>query len=238
MDVLELKEPRPVTGELSRHLGVVFRAVLSPDECARYTRGVYEGRRAWTSNFGGIQFTLGRAFYTHLEQGHEEAYFDHARESDRNVERYVPGLQARMNAWLATLLGEEVTAREDWCGPGIHIFPAGKWVAKNGGDIHYDTEGLTDEQIEARAPAITCVLMLQPPEEGGELRLWDKLFDGEHQPKPGPEVKSVRVRYGPGDLLVLDSFRLHQICTFPGKRDRVSMTAHAVKNEGRWESWF
>jgi hypothetical protein len=144
-----------------------------------------------------------------------------------------------MTSTIASLLGAPAVTRAGWCGPGVHIFPSGGYIAKHGGDVHFDTEGLTDEQNEARTPALSFVLMLQPPEDGGGLGVWDQLFAGdEHPAKPGPEVASAIVPYEAGDLVVIDSFRLHQIQPFGGRIDRVSVTAHVVLVEGAWEVWF
>ena len=47
------------------------------------------------------------------------------------------------------------------------------------------------------------------------------------------------VEYRVGELCVFDSYRLHQIQPFGGRRDRISVTAHAAEVEpGLWEVWF
>jgi hypothetical protein len=121
----------------------------------------------------------------------------------------------------------------------VHIFPAGSEVAQVGGAVHFDTEGLTDAQCAARAPAISFVLMLQPARFAGGLRLWDRFYDGDDFPtKPGEDVRSETVAYAPGELVAFDSYRLHQILPFGGEIDRVSITVHVVKNDRGWEAWF
>ena len=37
---------------------------------------------------------------------------------------------------------------------------------------------------------------------------------------------------------MIDSYRLHQIQPFSGDRDRLSVTAHLVFADGRWQVWF
>jgi len=138
----------------------------------------------------------------------------------------------------AELLRGPVAARPGWCGPGVHVFPAGDWLAQHGGDVHFDTEGLRPHELAARAPALSLVLMLQPPERGGGLRLWDALYDGDETLPDVASVPSVVVDYGPGDLLAFDSYRLHQILPFDAARDRVSVTAHLVLGPQGWEAWF
>jgi len=214
--------------------------VLAPDECAQWVRAAFAVRSEWTPCFEGAQFTLGRAFYTHLEDDRAAAYFAGAHASDAVVERSLPGMQGRVRAWLGQLLGAPVGRRPGWCGPGLHIFPAGGWLAHHGGDVHFDTEGLLGDALDARAPALSAILMLQPPARGGGLRVWDTVYDGDDVV---PEWERARtpsrtLDYAPGDLVVIDSYRLHQIQPFAGARDRVSITAHAVLHEGRWQSWF
>jgi len=221
-------------------LGVGLRAAFSAAECAAWTRGVYEGRGAWTPDFGGEQFSLGRAFYTHLEQGLTGAYFAGAAASDAAVERYLPGMQRRMRALVGLVTGGAATARRGFCGPGAHIFPAGEKVAREGGVVHFDTEGLSDHHLAARRRALTVVVMLKPPEAGGGLRLWDVDYEGRDEASADELARPSAVAlYGAGDALVLDSYRLHQIQPFAGEVDRVSVTVHAAEVvPGRWETWF
>jgi len=230
---------KPLRELLPGYLALRYARALDEDQAAAFARGVYAGRSAWTSNFGGVQYTLGRAWYTHLEEDREDEYFEHAQASDANVRRYCPGLQAWMMSTLSQLLGAPTFQRAGWCGPGIHVFEAGSEISHNGGDVHFDTEGVGHEQVEARTPAMSFVLMLQPPESGGGLRVWDQLFDGDEHPEmPGEEVASAVVPYDAGDLVVIDSYRLHQIQAFEGKVDRLSMTAHVVLVDSAWEVWF
>jgi hypothetical protein len=212
--------------------------VLSRRECVACARGVYAGRADWVANFDGVQFTLGRAWYVHLETDREDEYFAGAAASDASVERFVPGLADRLLGMMQLFLGGEVTRREGWCGPGVHVFPAGAYVAHHGGDVHFDCEGLTEAQLAARAEAVTAVLMLQPAAQGGGLRVWDKVWEDEDTEEAPGSARSEVVAYGAGDLVFLDSYRLHQICASAGPLDRISMTAHAVWDGARWEAWF
>jgi hypothetical protein len=217
------------------------RGVLGADECARWSAGAYAARADWTPCFEGVQFTLGRAYYTHLEEDRQSAYFATARASDAIVERALPDLQARVRRILAELVGAEVSPRPGWCGPGVHIFPAGAWLAENGGDIHFDTEGLHEDELRARLPALSAIFMLQPPVRGGGLRVWDALWDGrddEDDIASAARADSSVADYATGDLVVIDSYRLHQIQPFAGDRDRLSVTAHLILADGRWQTWF
>jgi hypothetical protein len=51
-------------------------------------------------------------------------------------------------------------------------------------------------------------------------------------------AESAVVEYAAGDLVVIDSYRLHQIQPFSGDRDRLSVTAHLIFTDGRWQAWF
>lgn len=223
-------------GMLSDALAIVVRGAIDAATCARWCDGVVAARAEWTADFGGEQFALGRAFYTHLETGRSKLYFDDARASDLRVERWAPGLQARLRAVVAAVTGGHAIARRGWCGPGVHVFPAGEKVAREGGVVHFDLEGLGAHHLAQRRRALSIVAMLQPPVQGGGLRLWDVLHP---RREDGANAASALVEYGVGDVVVFDSYRLHQIQPFEGAADRVSATVHAAEIAGdTWETWF
>jgi hypothetical protein len=229
--------PPPI--ELLRdHLALHFQGVLSRRECAAYTRGVYAGRSAWVPNFDGVQFTLGRAYYVHLETDREDEYFDNVEDADAAVERYVPGLVDRLLAMMRICVGAEVGRRPDFCGPGVHVFPAGEYVSLHGGDVHWDIEGLADEWVEEHVDTLSVVLMLQPTAQGGGLRVWDHVHEDEDSEEAPGSAESEEILYGAGDLVILDSYRLHQICSSTGPLDRISATAHAARTADGWQAWF
>ena len=221
--------------ELFRHVrGAVDRA-----RCEAWVRGVYEGKSAWVSDFRAAQHSLGRAWYTHLEQERTREYFAGAKDSNALVERFCPGLQETMRALAAQAVRGSVVQREGWCGAGVHVFPANGLCSKKGGDIHFDDEGLTIAHKEERAPAFTLVLMLQPAERGGGLKVWDVLFRGSNAYEDDDlDRPSAVADYAAGDLVVMDSYRLHQIQPFAGVADRISATIHLALVAGQWESWF
>jgi hypothetical protein len=227
--------PRGVA--LDEHLALHVAGALDPGTCAQWVAGVVRLREAWTADFGGEQFALGRAFYTHFETGRSEEYFRDAAASDARVEDGAPGLQARMRELVAELTGARVVQRRGWCGAGVHVFPAGEKVARSGGVIHFDVEGLSRNQLARRRPALSLVVMLQPP---GSLRLWDVRYSGREAATDAELAAHTEViEYGIGDLVVFDSYRLHQIQPFAGARDRISATIHAAEvDRNLWESWF
>jgi hypothetical protein len=229
----------PVVDALASSLAVRARGAISIAQAAEWAAGAVAAKDRWVSDFGGAQFSLGRAWYTHLEQGRADAYFRDPAASDAIVERACPGLQDAVRALVSRAVGAPVHPRAGWCGPGVHVFPAGALVAKRGGDIHFDTEGLTPAHAAERAPALTIVLMLAPPERGGGLEVWDVVYSGSDAYEDDDlERESVVCDYAAGDLVVIDSYRLHQIQPFAGSRDRISATCHAAFVAGQWETWF
>jgi len=224
---------------LAESLALRLRAGVDRPQVDAWAAGVRAARASWITDFGGAQHSVGRAWYTHLEQGRAAEYFAAVAASDATVERVCPGLQGAMRGLVARVVGAPVVARAGWCGPGVHVFPAGAVLATHGGDIHFDTEGLTPAHVSERLPALTVVLMLAPPAQGGELRVWDVAYAGtEAYEDEDLERASVLCAYAAGDLVVLDSYRLHQIQPFIGPTDRISATCHAAFTEGRWETWF
>jgi hypothetical protein len=202
-------------------------------------QAVLAHRELWIPDFGGLQYCLGRAWYTHLETDRSSEYFARAPEADALVERALPGLQRELREAIGAVVGGPVRARRGWCGAGVHVFPAGQACARQGGEVHFDDEGLSRAQLRQRAPSVSLVLMLQPAEQGGALRLWDTRYEGEAHPTPAQcAAPTVELVSGPGDLVVFDSLRLHQIQPFQGPLDRISATLHGAEAGAGWESWF
>ena len=230
----------PLLSRLDGGVAVLLRGAAGASEAGELASRVLAAREGWTSDFGGEQFTLGRAFYTHLETGRAKEYFENARAADALVESVLPGLQERSLELLGRMLGGEVLRRAGFCGPGVHVVPAGGKVACDGGVLHYDLEGLTDHQKVHEQRTVSFVWMFRPAVHGGGLRLWDALYDGRPDSEVEPdEHDRVTVKAGAGDALLFDGRRLHQIRPFRGSSDRVSLTAHAVEvDRGAWEAWF
>jgi hypothetical protein len=241
---------------LGSHLAVRVARAIHAETAARWVQGVVAAKKEWTRDFGGEQFCLGRAFYTHLETDKTQLYFEDARASDALVERYAPGLQATLRALFAEAVSppgggasrppgggasRRVVRRPDWCGAGVHVFPADGPVAARGGAVHFDTEGLAEAHIGRRARALSLVAMLQPPTSGGGLRVWPVLFEGSHAVDPATLSAGgdASVESDAGDIVLFDSYRLHQIQPFGGRRDRISATLHGAEiAPDLWETWF
>lgn len=221
-------------------LAGVVRGAWSAAECADLAARVRDAREHWTADFGGEQYTLGRAFYTHLETGRAGEYFAAVRGADALVERVLPGVQARVRADFGRAVGGVARARPGFCGPGVHVFPAGSKVALAGGVAHWDVEGIAPLHLARRCRAASLVLMLQPGATHADLTLWHARWDGRDEPSRRALAAPREVlRYGVGDLAVFSSYRLHRIEAFAGETDRVSLTLHGVEvDAGVWETWF
>ena len=247
--------PGDMRAWLEDALAVRMATAVDAETVARWAAGATTARADWVSAFEGSQFSVGRAWYTHLEQDRAAEYFANVAASDASVERACPGLQAAMRELAALVVGAPVVQRAGWCGPGVHVFPAGGEVATRGGEIHFDTEGLTPAHLAERAPALTLVLMLQASSSGGGLRVWDSMYepeevagargfevadgaDDDEDDDESAERMHVTCKYAPGTLVVIDSYRLHQIQPFGGAQDRISATIHAAFVAGAWETWF
>jgi hypothetical protein len=218
-------------------LALVVSRVFSEEACAKIAANVDTASTELTPNFDGVQHTLGLAYYTHLEEDRVDEYFAGAERSRALVERVAPGMSARLLALASEVVQAEVVQRERWCGPGIHVFPAQGWVAERGGDVHFDLEGIDEAQLATRTPVLSLVLGLRAPERGGGLRLWSRTWaDGVEEAADGePTVVPVVA----GDVVVFDSYRLHQIEPFEGGVDRLTATVHVLRRpDGVWEAWF
>ncbi len=216
------------------------RGALPGSTCAAWVRAVYEARPHWTSDFSGEQFALGMAFYTHHETDRGKDYFRRAAASDALVDRVLPGMQQWARDLVARHVGGMARPRMGFCGAGVHVFPAGGKVAREGGVVHYDVEGLSPLSIQKRQPTLSLVVMLQAPERGGGLWVYDRRYRGsEAFDDEDLKARKRLVRYKNGDALYMSSSQLHQIRPFSGSRDRISITLHAVEvDRGVWETWF
>lgn len=233
--------PDPVSiASLDRLGAVVWPAALSAEQAGRWTRAVHRARRDWTRDFDGEQYSLGRAFYTHYETGRAGLYFGNAAASDALVERHLPGMQAWAMGLFQRMTGAVARQRLGFCAPGVHVFPAGGHVARHGGIVHYDVEGLSPLVLSRRHPALSLVVMLEPVEWGGGLWLWGARYRGTEEATDAEiAAPHAAVRYGAGDALLMSSYRLHQIRPFRGRRDRISITLHAQEVDGGvFEVWF
>ena len=218
-------------------LALHIRAAIDPGRAAAWARRALEARADYTYAFG-TQASLGNAWYTHLEEGLARRYFEDAPASDARVRRHLPGFQWTLRELSGELLGVKTTPRRGYSGPGVHVFDPGGECARVGGEIHSDTEGLPAPHARAGLPAYTLVVALSRASSGGGLRLWDAPYDGQDDPSLADLAEPARIDYAPGDAVVFESYRLHQIEPFGGDAPRVTGTCHVARLSGAWDVWF
>ena len=212
-------------------------------------RAFYKAEPDWTTGFDGEQFALGEVWYHYAEEGENlEQYHAQATASRAVVEKHMPGLHAHIIRFLQAFLEHDnVYMREGWAGPGIVNFKAGRWVAQNGGSVHYDAEGLTPEDMgNPDFETYSFVAMLQKPLRGGNLQIWDKPYDHTDPndqtgapdtrlfPNPVPSV----IDYKPTEMWLFNGLRAHWIEPFAGDIDRICLTFHIARRKDGWDVWF
>jgi hypothetical protein len=220
-------------------------ALLASCDAESAACAVQAARTDWVESFGGDQFALGGAWYTHVEDGRARHYFRDAARFDKLVARALPALQEQVVTVLAALLGARTRRRAGWCGPAVVVFPPDGPVARAGGSIHVDCEGLEEQDLAQLPPAwsFVCILQLNPCGDarpvGGGLRVWSSRYAGKCAPEPGTtNVDSELVTLAAGDAVVFDSYRLHQIQPFSSNAPRMALTAHAkLLADGSYSVW-
>jgi hypothetical protein len=245
----EVPSLETVEEALKNDLNYGFHNFFSPVQVDRILEAFYGAREDWSSGFKGQQFSLGEAWYHYVETGVESnpaRYLDRAVPSREIIERHIPGLHAYIISFLSKLNPDKkVHIREHWAGPGIVTFLANNYVANQGGGIHFDTDGLLDEELADPSFKLrSFVATLQKPDSGGALRLWDYRYDhsiGESvldDPANYNQVREGRIDYEVGSLYVFDGLKPHKIEPFSGDKDRVCLTFHGAYRADRFEIWF
>jgi len=169
------------------------------------------------------------------------AYQSAVARGRRDLDRVAPDLASRAARLTADLLGGPVRTRPGHAGPGFVEF-GGPGALDQDGDVHIDWEGLAAEHpLGLFAEAYSFVLMVRPPEEGGDLRVWGigAAADGGAVDEAGP---GTLVGYRPGTLVAFPAQDLHQITAMRGDRSRITVTWHARRagpdpGDG-WEIWL
>ena len=229
------------------HAAVCFRKLIPPAEIEKMIKGFYAAKEVWSEGFGGQQYALGDAWYHYAEEGIDfEEYGSKAEQSRANVEKFVPGLEGNLLGFLSPLARPgTLSIREGWAGPGFMMFPAGGFVANKGGSIHFDTDAFSDEELyETDLVMFSLICMIQKPERGGNLTVWNKPFDKtqerfqSYNPATQGAAESYHIEYQPGDLWMIRGMNAHQIGAFEGKTDRICLTFHVYKEGDDWFMWF
>lgn len=225
--------------QMQKYAALHIQSVLPINACEDIVRKVYEHTEHWNSDFDGLQFSFGQAYYPHLEAGTTDTYFEKVEVSDRMFNQALPGLQEFAMKLLSSIVGGYVQQREGWSGPGIHIFPIDGYAAKNAGEVHFDLDGISDKDRMALSPAVTLIVMLQPPSTGGGLKVWNTKYAGFDALELNIEtIENSILEYKIGDVVAINSYTLHQIQPFTSTVDRISLTVHSIFNGECWDCWF
>jgi hypothetical protein len=225
---------------------VVFRDIFTPAEVQGMVATIYALREQWLPGFEEEQFSVGRVWYVDVADEAEEEYHEDSVRSNAQIEERFDSIQERMRAFCAAIQpGDLVQIRPGWAGPGFVIFPAHAACAENGGDIHFDIEGLAGDLLDdPEAAAYSFIAMLQKPESGGGLQVWREQYDPNRRDEYIPELQSepegpsFLIDYRIGDLVMINSRAIHQIQPFEGDTDRITLTFHIVRQAGAWHIWF
>ena len=225
---------------------VVFRDFFSADEVAWLVETIYGLEEEWVEGFEGEQYSIGRVWYVDLEDGIADVYHQEAADTNAFIEEHFDGIQERIRAFCAAVeRAGRVQLRPGWAGPGFVIFPVGNECSEHGGSIHFDWEGLPERAVDdPDLEAYSFIAMLQKPDQGGGLRVWQHIYHPDRKDEFIPELAappdgpSVLIDYRPGDLVAINSRWMHQIQPFSGEHDRVTLTFHIVRQGSDWLIWF
>ncbi|WP_143596432.1 hypothetical protein [Tistlia consotensis] len=223
------------------------KAFFSPQQCRSMVARLTQLRALWSRDYDGEQYSFPDNFYARANGRGQKAYFSNRAEANARMSEHFPGERQQLLAYLTNLLpGRHVRVRPGWLGPAFVIFPAGELLSHEPGPVHIDLEGLTGLDLKAReASFFSVICMIQPAQEGGGVRLWNRRFGGTREQEDefldaarrAPN-EAVEVNYDVGDFLAINSLSPHQILKFGGGRDRITLNAFAVADATSCDVWF
>jgi hypothetical protein len=222
-------------------------AFLSHEQCRSAAAKLGELRPLWSRDYDGEQFSYPDNFYARANDGGVSRYFSRAADANDAMVEHFSEARSLLLAYLGRLLpGREVRVRPGWLGPAFVIFPAGEFLSREPGPVHIDLEGLAEMDLQSGETTFFSVIcMIQPPDEGGGVRVWNRCFGGDRsfedqfldQAKAEPEA-AVELAYQVGDLFAINSLSPHQILQFGGARDRITLNAFAAADSRSCNVWF
>lgn len=226
--------------------GVLFQNFLSKEECAELLTGVYTLRPYWRQGTQDGEYTLGRVWYTALDNRDVIDYFEEVSGFNALIDQSFPGLIPQILDFSRKFAANDsIKIRPGFAGPGFVIFTPRSLTAKEGGAIHIDCEGLSTRMLDVPGGAEVYSLMIsiQLPEEGGFLRTWPDYYQPSQKDKYLNDIdiplgRMEIVPYEVGGISVISSPRVHQIEPYSGCLDRVILTFHLGKIDNEWLVWF
>jgi hypothetical protein len=220
---------------------------LTPEQCCAASAKLVDLRPCWSRDYGGEQYSYPDNFYARANDGGASRYFSSAVAANNRMLEHFPEARCLLMAYLAQLLpGRDVRVRPGWSGPGFVMFPAGEFLSGEPGPVHIDLEGLADMDLQSGETSFFSVIcMIQPPIEGGGVRVWNRRFGGDRSREDqflnqarAESDEAVEIAYHVGDLLVINSLSPHQILRFGGTRDRITLNAFAAADSRCCNVWF
>jgi hypothetical protein len=228
--------PEQVRDVLRSHLVASIPGFMGPDECQELAATV-SATLDDTGRGQDIVAALGGAWFQYFD-GDPQEYFARAEEDRLRIQALGPDLYPRVLDVCARIVGAPVRLRPGWSGPGFVLFRTAQ-VHGSPGDVHFDWDGLmSSTSCPVGVPSYSMVCMLQRPEGGGSLAVWNAAFapdPGDHAHVP---LDQVLVDYVLGDLIVFDAYQLHQIQPLWGMTDRIALTLHVGLADEGWEAWL
>lgn len=229
-----------------RCCSLAFSDFLTCQELNLIREKIYELREQWLPGASGVDFTVGRTWYTAIANDEMDEYFDEAGSSRQLIQTSFPGLEELILDYCSALVNDEpVSIREGWAGPGFYILPPDTRTAKYGGVPHIDCDGLQKElRNDLHVESYSFICPIQLPESGGNLRVWNTDYYQEHNKQAylddlkRPEGSSTVIQYEVGALYAINSLQMHQIESCQGAIDRMTLTFHLAKLDNRWQLWF
>lgn len=227
-------------------LALAVEDFLSPDECAEILRGVYVLEPYWRSGTYEGDSILGRSWYTAIDNREVMDYFDEAPAFNRLIQDTFPELIEKIMAFARTMTNqEEVQVRPGWAGPGFTIFRPPSCTAETGGSCHIDYDGLSKRMVDVPEglEMFSVMIPISMPEDAAGLYVWPEVYQRFQHKRyfneiEDPEGERFTVPYSVGKLICIHSLRIHQIEPFNGDIDRVVITFHLGKLDGKWNLWF
>lgn len=230
---------------------VVIPDFMSPDELRTIIDKIYTLKDEWQPGAGPGDYTIGNVWYAYIAFDRVDDYHASSALSRAYMEWHFPGLEQRiLDFCKAMVKGEDVIVRPGWGGPAFVNFTFDSETAMENGQLHTDHDGLPDSFLmspNADNQAFSFVLPIQMPDEGGNLNVWTDVFSpdewekytcGSFEDLDAPEQEPTEVVYQAGKLVALKSLRVHQIKSFQGSTDRITLNFRLTRLNGIWNVWF
>lgn len=220
---------------------LLIRGFWNAEENKKLAKGILAFREEWRHFPGFYDYSaLGCPLYAYRCAEKQDEYFEDIKRDDRLIQEHFPRLEPALRELFETLqFPEKIRKKKHFGGPGFVI-----QNEKSTHEAHFDQDEavlISRAKFPGQKVMFTLVGMIQRPERGGRLMLWDR------EPQPQDTEEGIKqycrshppryVDYREGDLLLLNGMKLHLI--EPCHGERITVVLHFLKNPlGQWEYWF